>query len=324
MKANKFHEIAVMAVSLCLTGGGHAAQGQRDVGNDMSKEVVRESLGVDTEEYTSTEIIAGRWGTGPGEFGHILIQAAGEVPEGQEPIKITIGPDCIFVDEVGNIHVLDQINKRIQNFSSIGTFISATPLAFPEDVIFSDIYSFPEMYIDRDGYIFISYSIGPFSWFIFDKSGALVKRLVNKKSIEYQIQMLNDASSQKQQKAVLEHIVSDGKTILVDVPMTSARYDSKGAIYIGNMRVKKGNPDKVPADEMKINTLLTAAQRTGNSLPRAQKTVHAPKNGKPIRLSNDATGQQCVSLKGEVYKIMQNDGFDRELPLKVIRWGKTK
>jgi len=307
------------------SSGAGLALGQKDTGREIPKQMGEESTGtIDVEEYTPKEIIQGQWGTRPGEFGHILVQAPGEVPEEQAPPKIIVGPDCMFVDKEDNIYILDQINKRLQKFSSTGIFLTAIPLAFPEDVILNDIATFTETYVDMAGFIYMSYNIGPFSWFVFDTTGKLVKRLVDKKSIEYEVRILDKVPSQKQRKAMLDGIMSNTKTILVDAPIASARYNNNGEIYIGNMRLGMGAIRKTTSAEMKSENALTASQKAENFISRAKKTIYEPKNKKPIRLTDIATGEQSVSSKGEVYKIIRSTNTDDIPGLRIIKWQKAK
>lgn len=325
MRIGKYFSIFMIAVSLCMTGVGYAAQRQNSSGGGTSKQVAdAATVALDAEEYAPYEIIKGKWGTRPGEFGYMLIQAPGEVSEGQMPKKILVGPDCIFVSKEENVYVLDQINKRLQQFSPAGVLLTTIPLAFPKDVITKDMAAFTEMYVDAAGFIYVSYNIGPFSWFVFDKAGALVKRLVDKKSIEYQVRILGSVLSQKQRKEMLEGIMSDSKTLLVDVPMSSARYGKNGEIYVGNMRLKSGALTKMTSTEMKSEDIVTASQKAKGFISKAKKTIYKSEDGKQYRLADIATGEQAVSSNGEVYKIIKSSNTSNMSDFKVIRWRKIK
>lgn len=325
MGIRKHFSIFMMAVSLCLTNVGYAVQRQNNSAGDTLSQVVAEAKGaLDAEEYAPYEIIKGKWGTRPGEFGYVLIQAPGEVAEGQKPHKTLVGPDCIFVSKEENIHILDQVNKRLQQFSPTGVLLTAISLVFPNDVVTNDIATFTEMYVDDAGFIYVSYNIGPFSWFVFDKAGALVKRLVDKKSIEYHVRMLSGVISQEQRKKMLEDIVSDQRTVLVDVPMTSARYGKSGEIYIGNMRFKSGVLTKITSTEMKGEGIVTAAQKAKGFISKAKRTIYKSGDEKQYSLSDIATGEQAVSSNGDVYKIVKSSNAENVSGLKVIRWRKIK
>jgi hypothetical protein len=323
MRIARFCAILLTATLFCLAGAAEA-QGQGKSEKRIGQIVSRSTETNDTEEYSARIIIEGKWGTGPGEFGHLLIQAPGEVPEGQTLPKIIIGPDCLFVDNEGNIYVLDQINKRVQKFSSGGAFLKAIPIAFPEDVIFNDIKNFPRMYIDNDAFIYIQYSVAPFSWFVFDQNGNFIKRFVNKSSLNRTIDPLKNLSTlnaiQKRRRTVFESIAADTKTIVSE--SIEDKYDDNGDIYIDNMRMKRSRVERITPDEMKAKNVVTALQRTGVFLSKAKKTTFEPKNEKAVTLIDVARGEQYVSSSGEVYKIIRSR--DSMSPIKVIKWQKKK
>jgi len=277
---------------------------------------------VTTEEYSPQVLITAKWGTAPGEFGHLIIQAPGDTPKKQGLAQIVVGPDCIFVDKGDNTYILDQINSRVEKFSSTGIFVEAIPIAFPKDVIVNDIHMFSEMYVDESGVIYISYNVGPFSWFVFDKNGKFVKRLVDKKSIEDQIDGLANRPLQTRRKEVLEAIVSDAKTLLVDVPIATARYGNNSEIYIGNIRLKMGISKKMTSVEMNRENVLTASQKGEEFVSRAKKKIYESKREPIVRLSNITTGDQCVSSGGDVYKITKSTGSTSAV--QVIKWQKKK
>ncbi|HOX22448.1 MAG TPA: hypothetical protein PLL10_03210 [Elusimicrobiales bacterium] len=82
------------------------------------------------EQYVPKVLIAGKWGTGPGEFG------LGDV--GNE-----IFPEEIVSDDTGNIYVLDRWNNRVQKFDANGGFSAQYPLdAYvpPTDEEFDHVY----------------------------------------------------------------------------------------------------------------------------------------------------------------------------------------
>lgn len=67
-----------------------------------------------TEKYFPQVLIAGKWGSGPGEFG--LGASMGE--EGDDVI-----PKELVQDDSGNIYVLDNWNNRIQKFNVNGKYL---------------------------------------------------------------------------------------------------------------------------------------------------------------------------------------------------------
>lgn len=64
-----------------------------------------------------TVLVRATWGSGPDQLGHNRPQEAN--PEA--PMSSIVGPD-------GTIHVLDQVNRRIQRFSRDGRFLGSTPI----------------------------------------------------------------------------------------------------------------------------------------------------------------------------------------------------
>lgn len=72
-----------------------------------------------TEKYSSQVLIAGKWGSEPGEFG--LGGAMGE--EGGDVI-----PNELVSDDDGNIYVLDNWNNRVQKFDATGKYLEMYPL----------------------------------------------------------------------------------------------------------------------------------------------------------------------------------------------------
>ena len=69
------------------------------------------------EEYMPKVIVEGKWGTGPGEFGSVLID-----------MEKGIMPRSISVDSKGNIYVLDTVNNRIQKFDNKGKYLLSIPV----------------------------------------------------------------------------------------------------------------------------------------------------------------------------------------------------
>lgn len=64
-----------------------------------------------------TVLVRATWGSGPDQLGHNRPQEAN--PEA--PMSSIVGPD-------GTIHVLDQVNRRIQRFSRDGRYLGSTPI----------------------------------------------------------------------------------------------------------------------------------------------------------------------------------------------------
>jgi Cys-rich repeat protein len=111
-------DLDCMAGSVCL-GGICVDPDEPDGGVDGGDE----DEGVNLSE--STTVVDAAWGDGPEDLGHL-------VPDEASPE----GPASFVVADDGTIHILDQLNRRIQVFDAAGTFNKTISIS---ESTFSDI-----------------------------------------------------------------------------------------------------------------------------------------------------------------------------------------
>jgi len=121
--------IFITAAILGATGYLYAAGAQGDVGNAnkqqvdnaVSSTIHNATTDIVADQMLSTTVIAGGFGTGPGEFGAID-------PNEAETLGVVHSPISIAVDSKGHVYVLDVFNNRIQEFNAEGRFVADIPV----------------------------------------------------------------------------------------------------------------------------------------------------------------------------------------------------
>jgi hypothetical protein len=127
------------------------------------------------QKYEREVIITAKVGIGPGELGVI---GEGPIPEAEALWDVTMeGPKGIAVDSMGNIYILDNLNRRVVKFSDEGKYIA--------HVILIDIEKYQEglenhLFVDDENHMYIKTRTVRFGEpnlckYIYDKEGGLLK-----------------------------------------------------------------------------------------------------------------------------------------------------
>ncbi|PKN00002.1 MAG: hypothetical protein CVU78_03500 [Elusimicrobia bacterium HGW-Elusimicrobia-2] len=302
------------------------------------------------EVYVPTVVIQAKWGTKAGEFGYKIVPAHGEVLHGKEKSKIIVGPTCISVNENGEIYVLDTVNKRVLKYDKQGEFIDAINLELPEDIIY-DNYAFQEMYIGKNGHIYLRYTISIGSWFIFNRKGHLVKRIIDKKSAETTMIMFQNAKKdiadakndvygkyapdkkkeelkwQEKRIKKYEDIYADSKTVLLDwyAEGKMFRTNLQGNIYLGeNHKINYGNIKKMTKKQIANIQTETLSEKYKKIRKRIKPLPFKSDDGKEITLYDGLTGEEFVTNAGDIYKIVRSFNPNNFSTVKIIKWTRKK
>ena len=84
------------------------------------EEVVPE-VSSETVNYTAKEILRGKWGTGPAEFGRVIDISILEQP-GPDDIIGHVGP---AINSLNELYILDKVNNRIEKFDQYGNYLKS-------------------------------------------------------------------------------------------------------------------------------------------------------------------------------------------------------
>ena len=95
------------------------------------------------EKYVKKVIIDAKWGDGPGEFGRV------PYPKSDPPV----GPLDFFVNERGNIYVLDEENHRVECFNNIGEFIEQ--IEYGKEITADSLAGFWKITTDNEGNLYL-------------------------------------------------------------------------------------------------------------------------------------------------------------------------
>lgn len=303
--------------------------------------VVSELINKPTEQvevkYVPEVIVEAKWGKGPGEFGYKIHEHKGE---DNKIYKIVIGPSCLAVDYKGEIYIFDLINKRVNVYSETGKFIRDINLEFVHDDVFPfDNLSFSEIHVDKRGYIYIRYRTDIFSWFIFDKNGRFVKRIVEKRHFydgivflkrrikelergenldryyrEYPDRIKSCIESLKAKLKEYEEFSKKEKVVFLDYD--DLKIDDDWNMYLGEYQINSGKIKKVSTKEIKAETLSDRYNKVSKYM-----------SDRPLEGEIDRTtklykgGDKYITADGTIYELVRSyDGEDFSPVVKIVKW----
>jgi len=160
--------IILLAIGLSFAGGKSDKEVKKDT-NLWKIDTIK------LEKYERKVIIKAKVGKGPGEIGVI---GEGPMPEEMALWEGSMeGPKGIAVDDLGNIFILDALNKRILKYSPDGRFLSTVNLVDFNNELLGN--SENRLFIDSEGNFFIKERMIGFGEKIryiykYDKNGKLL------------------------------------------------------------------------------------------------------------------------------------------------------
>ncbi|MBE0448368.1 MAG: hypothetical protein IBX64_09780 [Actinobacteria bacterium] len=132
-------------------------------------EVINKSITIQGQSFgvfgqPEAVVVSGPWGKEAGQFWIVL-------PEGE---GLAMGPGSFVVDTVGNVYILDQLNKRVRIFDSQGKFKSK----FAIESAMSDYIA-----VDASGAIYITDFYDAREVYVYSKDGKLIDKAPISQSI---------------------------------------------------------------------------------------------------------------------------------------------
>lgn len=88
-----------------------------------STDIVKSNDAIFPEQYIEEQVLFAKWGKGKGEMGLWRAEKSTSVPQEFQVYSKPAGPDCIQVDDKGNIYILDYHNRRIQKYNGKGQYL---------------------------------------------------------------------------------------------------------------------------------------------------------------------------------------------------------
>lgn len=309
--------------------------------------------GVEKVVYEPRVLVRTKWGDGPKEIGYHLWRGYNEETGKPYENPRLVAPICLSVDMQGVLYLLDGVHRRILKFSTEdGAFIESIDNIEIPNIENEDSTTLSGMHVDATGTIFIGYSTHPIRYYILDRHGKLVRRIIDKKDTDGMIAMRKklivqinsgvdpaafgqDKKFQSEENRIKElrfnvdqlnnyqSFYNDPKNILIENIPYYLRYDSSGETYVGNCRVTGGNNIEESVDLISKKSLVNGNEEFERVRKKIVAHVYTDKNKAQWNIHyywNDI----CIDKNEIIYGLIGSWNPKSLSELVVIKWGPRK